>query len=372
MRFDLSIVSVPPDSSIREVVTCIDRSAKGIALITDKDGRLLATVTDGDVRRALLDGRSLDTPVHDLLSSKITLPHSQPITAPQDTEPETLLRLMRDFGIRHVPLLDEDGNVVELVTLEELLPDQMPLIQAVIMAGGQGTRLRPLTEDIPKPMLTVGERPLMELIVEHLRESGVRRVCITTHYKPETIMEHFGNGDKFGIEMSYVNEDKPLGTAGALGLMPEANEPILVINGDILTQVNFRAMFAYHQEHRAEMTVAVSQYGLQVPYGVVECEGSKICQLREKPSLSFFVNAGIYLLEPSVYQYIPKGQPFNMTELIHCLLAAGRPLVSFPIREYWLDIGQHDDYAQARNDVAEGKLKGKLKVSKRAGLWKEY
>jgi NDP-sugar pyrophosphorylase family protein len=224
------------------------------------------------------------------------------------------------------------------------------------MAGGSGTRLRPLTEDLPKPMLPIGGRPLMERLVEQLQQAGIRQVNVTTHYKPEKIVEHFGDGHAFGVEMRYVNEDRPLGTGGALGLIAPPQETLLVINGDIVTQVSFRAMLAFHQEHQAKMTVAVRRYEVQVPYGVVECEGSQVRQLREKPQLGFLVNAGIYLLEPSVYEFIPHGQHFNMTDLIQWVLEAGQTVVSFPIREYWLDIGQHPDYVQAQDDVRNGRL----------------
>jgi NDP-sugar pyrophosphorylase family protein len=177
-----------------------------------------------------------------------------------------------------------------------------------------------------------------------------------THYKSEKIVGYFGDGRAFGVELNYVNEEQPLGTGGALGLMPVPQEPLLVINGDILTQVDFRAMLAYHQEYQADMTVAVRRYEMQVPYGVIECEGPNVRRLQEKPQWGFLVNAGIYLLEPLVYQYIPNGERFNMTDLIQWLLDAGRTVVSFPIHEYWLDIGLHADYAQAQEDIAEGKM----------------
>lgn len=340
-------------SSIREVMACLDRNAKGIALVVDEERRLLGTVTDGDIRRAILDRVSLDAPASELLARKVHPLYRQPTTARLGTPPGDLLRLMQERSVRHIPLLDEAGRVADLVTLNDLLPDQVLPLQAVIMAGGRGARLRPLTDELPKPMLPVGDRPLLEWIIEQLRQAGIRRVNVTTHYQPEKITDYFADGSAFGVELRYVNEDRPLGTAGGLGLLAPPQEPLLVINGDILTQVDFRAMLAYHQEHRADMTVGVRRYDLQVPYGVVESDGLYVRRLTEKPQLSFFVNAGIYLLEPAVHQYIPNGQRFNMTDLIQRLLDEGRPVVSFPIVEYWLDIGQHADYAQAQEDVGK-------------------
>lgn len=345
---------ITPDSPIRELMVCIDRNAKGIALVVDKERQLVGTVTDGDVRRAILAEVSLDAPVGELLARKAGSPYAQPVTALVGTERDQLLSLMQERSVRHVPLLDDSGRVVDLVTLDEMLPEQALPMQAVIMAGGLGTRLRPLTEDLPKPMLPVGGRPLLELIITQLRQAGIRQVNVTTHYQPEKIIEHFGDGQSFGVEINYVAEDRPLGTAGALGLMEAPGEPLLVINGDILTRVDFRAMLAYHRRHHADLTVAVRQYDLQVPYGVLECKGPHVRQLREKPSLRFLVNAGIYLLEPVVYHYIPSEKRFDMTDLIQRLLKDGRPVVSFPIVEYWLDIGQHADYAQAQEDVKRG------------------
>lgn len=357
MISDLSVLCVSPESSIRQMIACIDRNEKGIALITDKSGCLLGTITDGDIRRAMLLGQNLDTPVSELLARKSKSPYPQPVTAPLNCEPVALLRLMQERVVRQVPLLDSEGRVAGLVTLDELLPEQGLPLQAVIMAGGFGTRLRPLTDHTPKPMLPVGGRPLIERIVEQFRQAGIRKVNITTNYLAGKIIEHFGDGHQFGVNISYVDEGRPLGTAGALGLMQTPEQPLLVINGDILTQVDFRAMLAYHQEHQALLTVAVRKYDLNVPYGVVESEGPFIQRLVEKPVFSFFVNAGIYLLEPAAHHYIPGGQHFNMTDLIQCLLDERQPVVSFPIHEYWLDIGQHVDYERAQEDIKEGKIK---------------
>ena len=339
---------------------CVDRGSCGIALVVDKEKRLSGTITDGDVRRAVLAGTDLESPVSELLSRKITTQYPKPVTAPVGAKRELLLEILRQNELRQLPVLDDEGRVVDLIMLDDLIPTQDLPLQAVIMAGGMGTRLMPLTEDLPKPMLPVGGRPLMERVIEQLRQVGVRRVNVTTHYKPEKISDHFGDGSSFGVELNYVNEDRPLGTGGALGLMDAPKEPTLVINGDILTQVDFRAMLTYHQEHKAVMTIAVRRYDIKVPYGVIECEGAHVCALKEKPQMHLLVNAGVYLLEPKVYEFIPNGEHFNMTDLIQWLLDSDQIVASFPIIEYWLDIGQLEDYERAQNDICSGR--GNLKA----------
>lgn len=360
MSSNLLNLCIAPTASIREAITCINLNAKGIVLVTDEDSRLLATITDGDVRRALLRGQNLDACVSELVPQKVGSEYPKPIFAPAGSDRASLLNLMQEHTIRQIPILDEDGKVVEMVTLDELMPEQELPLQAVIMAGGTGSRLRPLTDDVPKPMLPVGDRPLMELLIEQLRQAGIRRVNVATHYMSTKITDHFGDGRKFGIELNYVNEDRPLGTAGALGMMQTPQEPLLVVNGDILTRVDFRSMLAYHREHEAVLTVGVRKYDLNVPYGVVESDGAFVQGLVEKPLLNFLVNAGIYLLEPSVYRYIPNGQHCNMTDLIECLLKEGLPVASFPILEYWLDIGSPVDYQRAQDDIKNGSFKVEL------------
>jgi dTDP-glucose pyrophosphorylase len=353
---DLEHILVLPTHTVRMVMAAIDRGAKGIALVVDEERRLLGTVTDGDIRRLILGGGSLDAPVSELLARKAGTLYPRPVTAHPGASPDELLQTMRKHKIRQLPVVDGGGHVVDLVTMEDLLPEQTLPLQAVIMAGGFGKRLRPITEELPKPMLPIGDRPLMELIIEQLRQAGIRRASIMTHYLADKITSYFGDGRAFGIEIDYVNEEHPLGTAGALSLMEAPQEPILVINGDILTRVDFRAMLAYHREQSADLTVGVRHYDMQVPYGVVECEGPRVHRLREKPRLSFLVNAGIYLLEPEVHQYIPQGQRFDMTDLIEKLLEEKRKVVAFPIVEYWIDIGQLEDYEKAQEDVRAGRL----------------
>ncbi len=352
---NLSDICISPHATLRDAMAFIDRNAKGIVLIVDDDRRLLFTVTDGDLRRAVLHNLDLSITVSEWATSRPEHGNRSPLTMLVGTPPTVLVEKMRSEDFRHIPLVDEEGRVVELALLSELVAEELNL-SAVIMAGGLGTRLRPLTDDLPKPMLPVGGRPVMERIINQLKDAGIRCANVTTHYKPEKIIDYFGDGHAFGIDLHYVNEDLPLGTGGALGLMATPTETLLVINGDILTQVDFRVMLNYHREHHAQMTVAVRRYEMQVPYGVIECEGSRVNRLQEKPQISFLVNAGIYLLEPTVFQFIPQGQQFNMTDLIQWLLDAGETVVSFPIHEYWLDIGQHDDYLQAQHDIKSEKV----------------
>jgi dTDP-glucose pyrophosphorylase/CBS domain-containing protein len=356
---NISELFVDLTRSIREVIEHIDRSAPiSIALIVTDERRLISTITDGDVRRGILAGVSVDAPVSALLPIKALLPRSAPLTASATTEHGALLQMMRDHDVRQIPLVDDRQQVVDIVILGDLFPSQTLPLQAVVMAGGQGKRMRPLTDNVPKPMLSVGDRPLMELTLERLYNSGIRRVDVSTHYLASHIIDHFGDGSTFGIDLNYIVEERPMGTAGALGLMDTPAETILVINGDILTEVDFAAMLRYHHEQKSELTIGVRQYGIQVPYGVVECDGPNVRQLKEKPQLSFLVNAGIYLLEPSVYRSIPKDRRCDMTELIQILLDDKRPVMSFPIIEYWLDIGQPADYEQAQSDAKSGRYQG--------------
>lgn len=350
---DLSFLCIEPEKKIRDAMEYIDRNCKGIVLIC-AERRLLGTVTDGDIRRAILLGTDLDATVQTILDRKRQHALSGPVTAPAGTDNSTVLRLMSEHGVRQIPLLDEEGRVEELLTIDELVPEDVLPMEAVVMAGGYGTRLRPLTEHVPKPMLPVGDRPLLERTIERLRDAGIKRVNVTTHYLGEIIQKHFGDGREFGVDIRYVEEDRPMGTAGALGLLNDSCQPLLIINADILTNVDFRAMYAFHQEHHAYMTIAVKQIEIPVPYGVLEINGGGVIGIVEKPLMRHFVNAGIYLLEPEACVHIPLDRPYDMPDLINKLVAAKKCVTAFPIREYWLDIGKMEHYQQAQNDVEKG------------------
>ncbi len=359
MTKDFSSLVVSEDSTIRNVISCIDRNGKGIAIVLDGDNHLIATVTDGDIRRAILAGLDAELPVRELLNRRTNMAPGGPITALVGTPDTTLLHMMAETTVRHIPLVDEENRVVDLALLSELVREYELPLRAVVMAGGFGTRLRPLTEDLPKPMLPLGSRPLLELIVEQLREAGIKRLNVATHYKGDVISEHFKDGQDFGVDIRYVKENQPLGTVGALSLLEESDEPLLVINGDILTRVDFRAMHSFHREHNADLTVAVRLYEMRVPYGVVDTDGVAVRGISEKPLLKQFINAGIYLLSPTVKRMIPNGQPYDIPDLIQLLLNEGRTVVSFPIREYWIDIGEAGQYDQAQSDIANGVFDGK-------------
>jgi dTDP-glucose pyrophosphorylase/CBS domain-containing protein len=341
---------IRPEQTVRELLECIDRNATGLALVLDEADRLIDTITDGDIRRAILQSVRLDLPVHAMLERKRE-PGRTPITAPVDATDAELLELMTEHSLRHVPQVDADGRVVKVALLSALVLDAELPLTAVVMAGGLGTRLRPLTQDLPKPMLPVGDRPVLAHIMGQLRKAGIRHVNVATHYKPETITDHFGDGSRFGVDIDYVQEDTPLGTAGALRLVEWSDQPLLVMNGDILTRVDFGSMLQFHREHQAQLTVAVRDYHVVVPFGVMETDGGAVVRrVQEKPTFSHFVNAGIYLVDPSLRQLLPEGRRYDMTELINDAVTGGHRVVCFPIREYWLDIGQMSDYERAQAD----------------------
>ncbi|MDD3296579.1 MAG: nucleotidyltransferase family protein [Candidatus Omnitrophica bacterium] len=343
-------------NTIEEVIAVIQKGAKGIALIVDQQQRLIGTVTDGDIRRAILAKIDLKDKITSIFEQHC-IGYNKPIAALIGVSREEILKIMGEKSVRHVPLLDKAGRVKDLAWISDLIEDDPGLqLTAIVMAGGKGRRLHPFTKDTPKPMLPLSNRPLMERTIERLRECGIKKVHISTHYKPEAITNHFGNGNNFGVDIGYINEDQPLGTAGALSLMESPHGPTLVINGDVLTQLDFRAMHDFHNSHKAVMTVGVRKCDLEVPYGVIETNNVDIVNLVEKPIQTFLVNAGIYLLEPIAYKYIPKNHNFDMTELVEALIEAGQRVISFPIQEYWLDIGHPEHYQKAKEDVKNGKI----------------
>ncbi|MBZ5557425.1 MAG: nucleotidyltransferase family protein [Acidobacteriia bacterium] len=354
MITDLTPFCIGPDATLIDAMRLIDRNAKGIALVVDARQHLLYTVTDGDLRRAILHGLSLDMTLAAWAATRPEFGNSRPRSVPVGTSYERIREMLEPEGLRHMPVVDDDGRVIGLVVLTGPRRDADAAVHAVVMAGGRGSRLSPLTAETPKPLLPVGDRPLMEHLVGQLKDAGIERLSVTTHYRGDQIRSHFGDGRRFGLEIEYVNEDQPLGTAGGLGLLAPWSSTLLVVNGDILTRVNYQSMLSFHRENRAAMTVGVRQYKIPVAYGIVETDGVEIRAINEKPTLQFFSNAGLYVMEPCVREYLTPARRIDMPDLISALVAGGHKVVSFPISEYWLDIGRHEDYRQAQVDVKEG------------------
>ncbi len=332
---------IPQTATIRDAIAAIDGGNHQIALVVDEASALLGTVTDGDVRRAILKGMKLDATVSSIMSK-------DPIVAERGQGKETLLALTRHRGIHQVPLVDENRRVTGIETVDHILNATRNDSIVVLMAGGQGSRLRPLTEDTPKPLLEVGSKPLLETILETLISYGFHRFYIAVNYMADAIMQHFGSGERWNVDIGYLREEVGLGTAGALGLLLETpREPILMMNADLLTNINFLHLIAYHQEQGCRATMCVREHETKIPYGVVDIEENKVAAIKEKPVQRHFINAGIYVLEPDVLRLAPENSYLDMPVLIESLIKDGGEVSVFPIREFWLDIGQHDDYKAA-------------------------
>lgn len=341
---DWKRVLISPTSSIRATIETIDNSAMQIAVVVDEKLRLLGTVTDGDIRRSILRGVSLDAPVTQIMNSN-------PVVANTNETRDAILAMMRTKVLHHIPVVNDDGCIEGIQLIDEVI--QLPNYDnpVVLMAGGLGTRLNPLTINCPKPLLEVGNKPILETILENFIENGFKRFYISVNYKGEMVEGHFGDGSKWGVEISYIREHARLGTAGALSLLPEKPfKPILVMNGDLLTKVNFRQMLDFHTEHNGYATVCVREFDLQVPYGVMKIENHRLIGIDEKPVYRFFVNAGIYILQPEVLEFIPCNTFFDMTTLLEKVRENRGEIIPFPIREYWLDIGQMSDFERANSD----------------------
>ena len=337
-------IIVSPDVSLREAIECIDASGIQLALVVGESMKLLGVLTDGDIRRAILNGFSLTEPVTGVMNRS-------PKTASIRTSQEEVLAMMRRYTFHHLPLVDDEGKVAGLATLDDFLGVVERDNWVVLMAGGLGSRLRPLTDSCPKPLLNIGGKPILENIVEAFIKQGFRKFFISVNYRAEMIKEYFGTGERWGAQIEYLHEPERLGTAGALSLLKEKPEaPIIVMNADLITKANFGAMLRFHEEHDSAATMAVREYDFQVPYGVVKVEGARILGIEEKPVQSFFVNAGIYILSAAALNSIPQQVFFDMPSLFQNLNGEGEKVSAYPLREYWLDIGRIEEYERAQRE----------------------
>ncbi|MFW2612221.1 nucleotidyltransferase family protein [Aliarcobacter butzleri] len=335
------------NSTIKEALQIIDNGALQIALVVDENDILIGTLTDGDIRRGLLKGLDLNSSIESIIFKMPT------IAKISDTK-EEILKMALSKKLHQIPIVDEKGRILGIQEIEELIKPKNKTNKVILMVGGLGTRLRPLTENTPKPMLKVGNKPILQTIVEKFAEYGYTNIVMCVNYKSHMIQDYFGDGKEFGVNIEYVLENQRMGTAGALSLLKDKpKEPFFVMNGDLLTNVNFEHLHNYHLSTNSIGTMCVREYDFQVPYGVVNIKDSKIISIEEKPTHKFFVSAGIYMLSPEVLEYIPENQFYDMPTLFEKIISEGKNAISFPLREYWLDIGRIEEYKKANEEYDE-------------------
>jgi dTDP-glucose pyrophosphorylase len=343
MKNDWKETLVPPGANISTAAEVLTTSSMRIALVVDDMNRLLGTVTDGDIRRAMAYGQDMNSTVSEIMQKN-------PTTVKESEERQKILQLMREKDLLHLPIIDSVGKVVGLEIMQNFIFDAPRSNTVLLMAGGFGSRLYPLTRDVPKPLLPIGEKPILETILEQLVEAGFSRFFLAVHYKSDQVRKHFGDGSSWGVAIEYLEEDQPLGTAGALGLLEgdTIDQPLLMMNADLLTRLNFGQLLDYHTEHGGAATMCVREYDFQIPYGVVQGDGLQVQDITEKPVQKYFVNAGIYILEPELVAQCKGKQVKDMPDLLRATVRGGGKVNMFPIHEYWLDIGRMEEYERAQ------------------------
>lgn len=340
-------IKLTSNATIKEALTIIDNGAMQIALIVDENNTLIGTLTDGDIRRGLLKGLDLNSSIQSIIFTTPTLAKIS------DTK-EAILKMALTKKLHQIPIIDNSGKILGIQEIEGLIKPKSKTNKVILMVGGLGTRLRPLTENTPKPMLNVGNKPILQTIVEKFAEYGYIDIVMCVNYKSHIIQDYFGDGSKFGVSISYILEEQRMGTAGALSLLTEKpTEPFFVMNGDLLTNINFEHLDSYHCLNHSMGTMCVREYDFQVPYGVVNIKDGKITSIQEKPMQKFFVSAGIYMLSPEALEYIPKNEFYDMPTLFEKLINENKNAISFPLREYWLDIGRIEEYKKANEEYNE-------------------
>ncbi len=336
-------VLISQSHTIQDALKIIDSEALRLALVVDDARNLLGVVTDGDIRRALILDKKLNTSISEVMSIS-------PTTVAVGTPRDVILDLMDEKELLSIPIV-ENGKVVGLETLHHVIQKEKHDNPVFLMAGGFGTRLRPLTDNCPKPLLKVGDKPILETVLLGFIRAGFHDFYISTHYLPEMIRDYFGDGSKWGVSISYVHEREPLGTGGALGLLPSSlpDIPIIVMNGDVLTKVDYRELLVFHEQNDAQATMCVREYEYQVPFGVIESDGHRIKSMVEKPTHLFHVNAGIYVVNREIVSSVEQHIRIDMPTLLEGYL--DKSVLMYPFYEYWLDIGRMDDFNKAQVDI---------------------
>ncbi len=340
-------IVVCQNMSILDAMKIIDSAGTQFVMVLGEDDTLEGVVTDGDVRRGILRDLPLSSPVKIIMNT-------QPRCLPNDISRTEISEFLHKNRISHVPLIDKDRRVTGVVSYDERVGITGHSSTAVLMVGGLGSRLGELTSNCPKPMLPIGGKPVLQILVENLKEHGFTDFVFCVNYRAEMIQAHFGDGSAMGIRVRYVEEPKRMGTAGALGLIPEdVSSPLLVMNGDIVTKVNFAKLMEFHSESQALATMAVRKYDFQIPFGVVKTEEGRITGIDEKPVHSFMVSAGIYVVEKESIKLIPENEFFDMPHFFESMMKDNKLTQAFPIHEYWLDIGREDDLIRAQREFSE-------------------
>jgi len=340
-------VKISPSSTIKEAVELLEKVRLGIVLVTDEERKLMGTVTDGDIRRGLIDHVTLDDQVSEIMTRN-------PAVASISDDRAKIREMMTNHDLLQIPITDSDRRLVGLEVLQPLARDRAKYENPVVlMAGGFGKRLHPITLKTPKPLLRLGSKPISQLILEQLIEAGFQNFFLTVHYKADQVKRYFGDGKKWNVAIRYIEEERPLGTAGALGLLPSdlPDLPILVMNSDLLTKVNFQQLLHYHQMQEGSATVCARGYDFQVPYGVIETVDQKVSGIVEKPEHKFLVNAGIYVLNTEIVTSISRGSYLDMPDVLLQQLESNNTVNIFPVHEYWLDIGKVDEFERAQEEV---------------------
>ena len=353
LHIDITQLILPLKASIRDAIAKIDHGHAQIALVVDDSHCLVGTITDGDIRRALLRGENMDAPVERVMRSDYySLPESTTKTPPESTTKTEALHMMQRNNLRHIPIINSKGQVVNLFMLGELIQPTELTNTVVIMVGGEGKRLRPHTDNCPKPMLLLRGKPMLEIILERCISAGFHNFYFAVNYLKNQIIDYFGDGRNWKVKINYLSEDRPLGTAGALSLLPlQPSEPFLVLNGDIMTEIDYGEVLKYHYENKSDATLCVYEYKTQIPYGVVRIKKERVFAMEEKPVINHHVNAGIYLLDPKLLNEIPKNQFLDMPELFKKAINLRYNVNAFPIHEHWLDIGSPENFKQSQSDL---------------------
>lgn len=347
MNVKIKDIFAKENYSIRKILSILDKGAKGIVFVVDDENKLMGTITDGDIRRAILSGANLEDNVSNIV-------HRNSVCISYNTNREKIKDIFIKKAVKIIPIVDDYNRVVDLISINDILLPEGKENPVIIMAGGLGTRLKDLTKEVPKPMLKVGNDPILQHIISNFKQYGYNKILISVNYKSEIIENYFQDGLAYGVKIDYIREDKRLGTAGGIKLADNyIDKPFFVINGDIFTNLNVDNMMRFHTKNKFDITVGTRKHSFQIPYGVIEAENNCIKGLKEKPTINYLINAGVYCLNPDLINFIPDNQYFEITDLIGICIKNGGKVGSYEIKDYWMDIGRMEDYNKVNNDVCD-------------------